>query len=134
MKKITNILFYIVISLMIGYILYQKGYIFKNYEDITPQDAYNAIISDANITIVDVRTKEEVQKDGKLENSILIPVQVLDKNLDKLIPYKSRKIFVYCRSGNRSITASRILSNAGFKVYNIKGGIKLWKKSKLPFQ
>jgi rhodanese-related sulfurtransferase len=134
MKKITNILFYIVVFVMIGYMLYQKGYIFKNYEDITPQNAYNKILTDTNITIVDVRTKEEFQKDGKLENAILIPVQVLDKNLNKLAPYKSKKIFVYCRSGNRSVTASRILSNAGFKVYNIKGGIKLWKKSKLPFQ
>ncbi len=134
MKKITNVFYYITISLLLGYILYQKGYIFKNYEDITVKNAYNKMLVDTNITLLDVRTKEEILKDGKIENSILIPVQILDKNLDKLQPYKNRKLFVYCRSGNRSVTASRVLSNAGFKAYNIKGGINEWKKEGLPFK
>jgi rhodanese-related sulfurtransferase len=134
MKKITNILYYLAISILIAYLLYQKGYIFKSYEDITVENAYNQMLVDTNITLLDVRTKEEILKDGKIENSILIPVQVLDKNLDKLQPYKNRKLFVYCRSGNRSITASRILSNAGFKAYNIKGGINKWKKKRLPIK
>jgi rhodanese-related sulfurtransferase len=134
MKKITNVLYYIFISVLIVYLLYQKGYIFKNYEDITVKHAYNQMVVDTNITLLDVRTKEEITKDGRIENSILIPIQVLDKNLDKLKAYRNRKLFVYCRSGNRSVTASRILSNAGFKAYNIKGGIKEWKKERLPIQ
>ncbi|MFA6940014.1 MAG: rhodanese-like domain-containing protein, partial [Clostridiaceae bacterium] len=35
-------------------------------------------------------------------------------------------IFVYCRSGNRSVTAADILVNLGYKkVYNL-GGIINW--------
>ena len=116
------------------YLLYQKGYIFKNYEDITVQNAYNQMLVDTNITLLDVRTKEELKSDGAIKNHILVPLQILERNLDKLKRYKDTKIFVYCRSGNRSITASRILSNAGFKSYNIKGGIIEWKKNKLPLR
>jgi len=134
MKKITNVFYYISITLLLGYILYQKGYILKNYEDITVKNAYNQMLVDTNITLLDVRTKEETKKDGKIDNSILLPVQILEKNIDKLEPYKNKKLFVYCRSGNRSVTASRILSDAGFKTYNIKGGIKEWKKEGLPIK
>ena len=134
MKKFTDILFWIILLAMGVYILYQKGYILKNYEDITVQHAYNQMLTDTNITLLDVRTKEELKSDGAIKNHILVPVQILERNLDKLEKYKNSKIFVYCRSGNRSITASRILSNAGFKIYNIQGGIIEWKKKKLPLK
>jgi len=134
MKKFTDILFWIILLAMGVYILYQKGYILKNYEDITVRNAYNRILVDTNITLLDVRTKEELKSDGAIKNHILVPLQILERNLDKLEKYKNSKIFVYCRSGNRSITASRILSNAGFKSYNIQGGIIEWKKEKLPLE
>ncbi len=134
MKKFTDILFWILLLAMGVYILYQKGYILKNYEDITVQNAYQQMLVDTNITLLDVRTKEELKTDGAIKNHILVPIQILERNLDKLERYKSTKIFVYCRSGNRSITASRILSNAGFKSYNIQGGIIEWKKEKLPLR
>ena len=134
MKKFTDILFWAILLSMGVYILYQKGYIFKNYEDISVKNAYNQMLVDNNITLLDVRTKEEIKSDGALKNHILVPVQILERNLDKLEQYKNTKIFIYCRSGNRSITASRILSNAGFKSYNIQGGITEWKKEKLPLK
>ncbi|HIP58884.1 MAG TPA: rhodanese-like domain-containing protein [Campylobacterales bacterium] len=134
MKKFTDILFWIILLAMGVYILYQKGYILKNYEDITVLNAYNQMLTDTNITLLDVRTKEEIKSDGAIKNHILVPVQILERNLDKLEKYKSTKIFVYCQSGNRSVTASRILSNAGFKSYNVKGGIIEWKKQKLPLK
>ncbi len=134
MKKFTDILFWIILLTMGVYILYQKGYIFKNYEDITVKNAYNQMQVDTNITLLDVRTKEEIKSDGALKNHILVPVQILEQNLDKLERFKNTKIFIYCRSGNRSIAAARILSNAGFKSYNIKGGIIEWKGQKLPLK
>jgi len=134
MKNFTNTLYWVVIFAIGVYILYQKGYILKNYEDISAQNAYNQMLVDTNITLLDVRTKEEVKSDGALKNHILVPVQILEQNLDKLEKYKNSKIFIYCRSGNRSILAARILSNAGFKSYNIEGGIIEWKKEKLPLK
>ncbi len=132
MKKITNIFSWIILALVIVYLAYQKGYILKNFEHISVKDAFVTMSTDANITLIDVRTSAEIQSDGKIKNSILTPLQLLEQNIDKLEKYKNTKIFIYCRSGNRSITASRILSDAGFKTYNIQGGINKWKKEKLP--
>ncbi len=132
MKKLTNIFSWIVLIGVIVYIAYQKGYILKNFEHISAKNAYETMLIDANITLLDVRTAAEIKSDGKLKNSILVPVQLLEQNLDKLEKYKNSKVFIYCRSGNRSITASRILSDAGFKTYNIQGGINQWKREKLP--
>ncbi len=102
-----------------------------NFKNVDAQQAYS-FYHDNNTTLVDVRTKEELKTDGMIEGAIHIPLQTLAKNIKKLSAYKNNKILVYCRSGSRSISASRTLSNAGFSVYNLKGGINAWKKEKLP--
>ncbi len=134
MKNLSNILFWIIVPLTLIYIPYQKGYIFNNFENISTKDAYEQLLVDTNITVLDVRTKEEIKSDGKIKASILIPVQLLKENLELLEKFKDKKIYIYCKTGNRSVTASRILSSAGFKAYNIQGGIKNWKKEQLPIE
>jgi rhodanese-related sulfurtransferase len=80
------------------------------------------IESDENITLLDVRTVSEY-KEEHLRGTTLIPLQQLDTHTDKLESRKETKILVYCRSGNRSVAASRILEKHGFTPLNIKGGI-----------
>lgn len=61
--------------------------------------------------IIDVRTSKEFQS-GHLKNSINIEWQdilSISSNIEK-----SKKIYLYCRSGNRSQKATDILSQAGF--------------------
>ena len=134
MKKLTDILFWVLLLSMGLYLLYQKGYILKNFEDVDVKTAYEKLQVDTNITLLDVRTPQELKKDGKIKNSLLVPLQVLEKNIDKLERFKDTKMFVYCRSGSRSITASRILANHGYHPYNINGGINTWKGEKLPVE
>jgi rhodanese-related sulfurtransferase len=129
--KLKDIFYWVLLAGVLTFILYQKGIIFANFENIDAKTAYQ-YTQDNNTTILDVRTLEELKKDGMIADAIHIPLQVLANNLDKLQPYHDRKILVYCRSGNRSVSASRILSNAGFKVYNLSGGINAWKRDKLP--
>ena len=129
--KLKDIFYWGLIAGMLAFILYQKGIIFANFESIDAKTAYQ-YTQDNNTTILDVRTLEELKEDGVIADAIHIPLQVLAENLDKLHPYHDRKLLVYCRSGNRSVSASRILSNAGFKVYNLSGGINAWKRDKLP--
>ncbi|MGL5351954.1 MAG: rhodanese-like domain-containing protein, partial [Clostridium sp.] len=78
-----------------------------------------------NIIILDVRTLEEYNT-GHIENSILIPVDELEDLASSKLVDKNQKILVYCRSGNRSKTASKILADLGYtKVYDF-GGINSW--------
>ncbi|MCB4765813.1 MAG: rhodanese-like domain-containing protein [Sulfurovum sp.] len=122
MKKAIDYSYYIAMIVLIVWFAYTKGWIFANFESITPKQAITLLEKDNNIMLLDVRTIQEY-KGGHLHNAILIPLSKLEKNLNKLVLYKNKKILVYCRSGSRSITASRILEKHGFIPINIKEGI-----------
>jgi len=47
----------------------------------------------------------------------------LAQNLAMLKNDKNKKIIVYCQTGNRSVSASRILEKNGFTPLNVKGGM-----------
>ncbi len=75
---------------------------------------------------VDVRTvKEHIAK--AIPNTPVIPVQELEHRIDELSKYKDKKIVVYCRSGNRSKTGTKILMKHGYKAVNLAGGMNKWK-------
>ena len=44
----------------------------------------------------------------------------------------SATIYVICRSGNRSATATRALVAAGLDAYNVAGGMNAWTDAGLP--
>jgi rhodanese-related sulfurtransferase len=130
----SNIILAVLVVAAVLFILYQKGYILADFKNISPKEAYKLIKNDKkDVVIIDVRTPSEVKADGKIPNSILVPLGNLGDNVDKLKKYKDKKIIVYCRSGNRSTSASRFLTSLGFKeVYNLQGGIRKWKNEGLP--
>ncbi|RLA71125.1 MAG: rhodanese-like domain-containing protein [Epsilonproteobacteria bacterium] len=135
MKKFTDYFLYAAIVVAGIYLLYQKGYIFAEYPSISAKEAHNMIQKyDANTTILDVRTLQEYNLDGHLSEAVLIPIEQLSSKLDMFSPYKETKIIIYCRSGNRSVTAARILSEQGYHVYNLEGGINAWKRAHLPVE
>ena len=127
-KSFSDILYWSILIAMLAYFSYQKGWILTNFPSINAQEAYSLLESDDNnITLLDVRTPKEFKEDGYIESAKLIPLGVLTQNIAML--NKSKKILIYCRSGNRSLSASRILEKSGFEVINLSGGIIEWKKS-----
>ncbi len=101
------------------------------YKEVSSAEASN-IIGARSPLILDVRTPGEYKR-GHLENSVLIPVQVLQRSLNKLGAYKDQEILVYCATGNRSTVASKILIDNGFnRILNLRRGIVDWHKSKYP--
>ena len=127
----SNILFAVVIIGLALFFLYKKGIIFANFKKISPEKAYNLIQKERkNVFILDVRTPQEVKIDGKIKGAVLIPLYELSKRINQ-VP-KDKKVIVYCRSGNRSISASRFLSSLGYEVYNLNGGINAWKGKGFP--
>ena len=89
--------------------------------------------SDTTVALLDVRTLEEWRSEtGHLKNALLIPIQDLEAHLSELTPYKNKTIIAYCRSGNRSQRAAKILAARGFRVLNMEGGILRWNAEHLP--
>ncbi|RPI83881.1 MAG: rhodanese-like domain-containing protein [Chloroflexi bacterium] len=81
--------------------------------------------------LIDVRQPEEF-REGHIPGSKLIPLGELNHRL-KDLP-KDREIVCICRSGNRSGAAVRKLVSAGFKSYNMRGGMKAWQRAGLPLK
>ncbi len=122
MKKVTNILYWVAMVGLFFWFAYTKGWILANFESIDAKTALTLLENDNNVSLLDVRTIPEY-KEGHLRDATLIPVDVLENNLNKLKNVKNKKIIVYCRSGSRSVIASRILEKNGFTPLNVKGGM-----------
>lgn len=96
-----------------------------SFSNISAEEAKKRLDSENGIILLDVRTKKEYES-GHIKNSVLIPVDNLKEDALENLRDKEVPIFVYCRSGNRSVTAANILVNLGYKnVYNL-GGINDW--------
>ena len=98
--------------------------------NLTPKVFHEKIQFAADPIIVDVRTGIEFA-DGSIENSINIDYLADDfwDRIEQICPSKS--IFVYCRSGRRSIRVCTLLRNGGFdrsKIFNLDGGYQLWEE------
>ncbi len=122
-KKLMTLLYLFAMAGLLVWFAYAKGWILANFPSVTPEKAITLLAqNDDNISLLDVRSPEEF-KSGHLAGATLIPLGKLKENLDKLAPLKEKTLLVYCRSGMRSISASRILQKHGFHPVNIKGGI-----------
>jgi rhodanese-related sulfurtransferase len=93
---------------------------------------FSAKVAEAGVITLDVRTPGEFMggfiqgaqnidfQSGNFENEIA----ALDKNATYA---------VYCRSGNRSGQAVKVMHDAGFhNVYNLNGGVIDWTNAGLP--
>ncbi len=97
--------------------------------NISPLEAFDKIQENLNLLLLDVRNPNEIPKDGKISNSVMIPLPYLAQNLNRLD--KSKTIIVYCHTGNRSREATKLLRSYGFHAINMSGGIEAWKRAHL---
>ncbi len=94
---------------------------------ITAAALRDSLTADTLAVVLDVRTVAEFSGPlGHIDGARLIPVQVLDQRLAELDSLKGQPIYVICRSGNRSKTATRILLEHRFEAVNIAGGMRAW--------
>lgn len=92
---------------------------------ITPQEAKQMMDDGEPYILLDVRT--QVEHNLKyIDGSIVIPHKELEERAPDELPDKNARILIYCATGVRSETASRILSDMGYtNVYDF-GGIDNW--------
>ena len=84
------------------------------------------LVNNDDYYFLDVRTIKE-HKMKSIPNTDCIPVQENKERMKELNDYRDKKIIVYCRSGNRSGTATKILNENGFNAFNLIGGMNEWK-------
>ena len=88
---------------------------------------YKRKISKGSPVLIDVRTKREYTE-GHIPGARNLDIFQAGKFQSQCeLLHREQPVFIYCRSGNRSRKATRILARMGFKeIYDLKGGFMNW--------
>lgn len=95
---------------------------------------FKAAIEKPGVQILDVRTAGEYQS-GHIQNALQAnwndakEFQDRTQHLDK-----SKPVYVYCQAGGRSAAAQSFLTEKGYTVVNLEGGMSNWKMNQLPVE
>ena len=83
---------------------------------------FSSLLSSNEIIVIDVRSFEEV-KTGVIQDAIHIEWTKIEEAITNLDISKEQPIYLYCRSGNRSGKATKILEKIGYTNAINAGGI-----------
>ena len=90
------------------------------------QEAAKEMMDTQEVIILDVREQDEYDS-SHIPGAILLPVgAIAEDTAAEVIPEKDSTVLVYCRSGNRSKTASSALAEFGYTNIYAFGGINIW--------
>jgi phage shock protein E len=93
---------------------------------------FSAKVAEPGVVTLDVRTPGEFAE-GYIEGARLIDFQSGNFENEIATLDKGATYAVYCRSGNRSGQAVKVMQDAGFtNVFNMNGGVIDWANAGLP--
>lgn len=118
-----------IISLILAMLLVLTGCggttVENTYQQITQKEAKN-MMDTQEVIVLDVREQNEFDA-GHIPGAVLLPVGTITKDTAAaVIPELDSVVMVYCRSGNRSKTASKALADLGYTNIYEFGGINTW--------
>ena len=97
----------------------------NSYQQIT-QEAAKEMMDTQEVLVLDVREQHEYDS-GHIPGAVLLPVGTITKDTAAtVIDDLDTVVLVYCRSGNRSKTASQALVDLGYTNIYEFGGINTW--------
>ena len=87
---------------------------------------FGLLLKENEAALIDVRTPDEYAE-GHIASAVNFDVYSKSFLDDVKAAYPVEKpLAVYCRSGRRSASAAKKLADAGYTVYNLKGGYLAW--------
>jgi rhodanese-related sulfurtransferase len=100
--------------------------------EISVQDFEKAYKANPKVPLLDVRTSGEYRSEH-VPNGVNLDVNDLmnlGPKASAKIPFpKDKTIYVICRSGNRSMTATKVLRSMGYtKAVSVSGGTMAWQR------
>lgn len=97
-------------------------------QEISVLELKALIDSHPDIRLIDVREPDE-RAAFHIGGTFLPLGKIMNFELDPIEDFKDQAVYVYCRSGKRSLQACMMLEQAGFsQVYNVQGGILAWQE------
>ena len=115
--------------------LVQEAY--SEIKTINTNEALDLVKND-KCNLIDIRDVRELEKEGRVENSVHIPRGMLEFWIDPKSQYfkegkldLEKEMVLFCAAGARSALAAKSLQDMGFKkVSHIDGGFGAIKQSK----
>ncbi|TDQ06110.1 hydroxyacylglutathione hydrolase [Halanaerobium saccharolyticum] len=81
--------------------------------------------------ILDIRSDDELETEGEIQNAKHIHLTQLSENYDKLP--RDKPIYIFCGSGLRSILVASLMKNKGFINQRVVlGGLEAWNSTTCP--
>ena len=103
----------------------------KGYKEVLPAEAV-MLINKQDALVLDVREANELGQ-GTIIDSKHIALGALDDKISSLPSDKEKPIVVFCKMGNRSAQAAKLLlKNSYTNVFSLKGGFTAWVNDQLP--
>ena len=86
--------------------------------------------NDPDFCLIDVREQDEWNATN-IKGAALRPLSRFQETYQDLP--RDKTIYLYCKSGSRSLMAAQFLKEKGYtKVFNVKGGIDAWMRETGP--
>jgi len=107
----------------------------ETYPNLSPAEARETIgkrVGDPGFVLLDVRTPKEFGE-GRIEGAVMVDYMSpsFRDEIGKLD--RGKTYLVYCRTGNRSQGALKVMRGLGFRnVLHLSGGITKWKEAGFP--
>ena len=103
----------------------------QTIEEISPAEAASEIEA-GGVALVDTREPHEYEE-AHIDGGRLVPPGLLRDEIASVVPDRSQRVLLYCRSGNRSGKAAEQMAKLGYEdVANVGGGILAWQEQGLP--
>ncbi len=100
--------------------------------EISVDEAAEMVVDGRFDVILDVRQPEEYEQ-IHIPGALLIPLNTLEEKAKEKLSDPNTAILTHCRSGRRSLKATKILREMGYtNVVSLKGGIIAWKEKGYP--
>ena len=107
----------------------------KNINTISPEEALK-LANENKCNLIDIREEIELEKLGRIENSLHISRGLLEFSIHPDSPFVqnnqldlNKELVLFCAAGGRSALAAKTLKEMGFKnVSHVDGGFGLMRE------
>ncbi|HSW69057.1 MAG TPA: rhodanese-like domain-containing protein [Gammaproteobacteria bacterium] len=97
---------------------------------VTPAQVTHLINHDKAV-ILDIRTTDAFGS-GHIVGAISLPFKELKDKLKKIEKFKSQPIVIVCATGAEASKAASSLTQQGFQVKILGGGLRAWRDAEMP--